>query len=331
MAAARPLRRTQHRIAGGRSVDQRRRRGRAARKIGPGLAARTRRGARADRGRAADSEARIFSTKRACPNCGNGFPELDPRLFSFNSKHGWCEMLLRHRLAIAAVRCRTKRRGSGVAGRHGCAARGVFAMRRATPESPRVARAVSRAVDRGVHGPAGAGVRGTARQIEIGRPRKRYCARFVGGTCRAHRVSLRRRPGISAIESRRAHACPAARRSAFVWRRNWDRTCRAFATFWTNRPSACTRATMSRCSIPWSGCAPRETHWSSSSMTRTRSAAPITSSIWAPARDPAAGAWWRKAPQPNWRDSMTRRPAGVWRRRCCIPDRGGGQSSATLR
>ena len=35
--------------------------------------------------------ASVFSTKRACPNCGSGFPELDPRLFSFNSKHGWCK------------------------------------------------------------------------------------------------------------------------------------------------------------------------------------------------------------------------------------------------
>jgi excinuclease ABC subunit A len=33
----------------------------------------------------------VFSTKRACPSCGRGFPELDPRLFSYNSKHGWCE------------------------------------------------------------------------------------------------------------------------------------------------------------------------------------------------------------------------------------------------
>ncbi|MGH8227028.1 MAG: excinuclease ABC subunit UvrA [Steroidobacteraceae bacterium] len=33
----------------------------------------------------------IFSTKRACPSCGRSFGELDPRLFSFNSKHGWCE------------------------------------------------------------------------------------------------------------------------------------------------------------------------------------------------------------------------------------------------
>ena len=40
---------------------------------------------------AADPDAAVFSTKRACPNCGTGFPELDPRLFSFNSKHGWCK------------------------------------------------------------------------------------------------------------------------------------------------------------------------------------------------------------------------------------------------
>jgi excinuclease ABC subunit A len=33
----------------------------------------------------------VFSTKRACPSCGTSFAELDPRLFSFNSKHGWCE------------------------------------------------------------------------------------------------------------------------------------------------------------------------------------------------------------------------------------------------
>ncbi len=36
----------------------------------------------------------IFSTKRACPSCARSFPELDPRLFSFNSKHGWCEACL---------------------------------------------------------------------------------------------------------------------------------------------------------------------------------------------------------------------------------------------
>ncbi|MEJ2688457.1 MAG: excinuclease ABC subunit UvrA [Deltaproteobacteria bacterium] len=32
----------------------------------------------------------LFSTARACPRCQKSFAEPDPRLFSFNSKHGWC-------------------------------------------------------------------------------------------------------------------------------------------------------------------------------------------------------------------------------------------------
>ncbi len=32
----------------------------------------------------------LFSVNRSCPSCGTSFQELDPRLFSFNSKHGWC-------------------------------------------------------------------------------------------------------------------------------------------------------------------------------------------------------------------------------------------------
>ena len=32
----------------------------------------------------------LFSTQRACPSCQTSFPELDPRMFSYNSKHGWC-------------------------------------------------------------------------------------------------------------------------------------------------------------------------------------------------------------------------------------------------
>ena len=33
----------------------------------------------------------VFSSRRACPRCARSFEEPDPRLFSFNSKHGWCE------------------------------------------------------------------------------------------------------------------------------------------------------------------------------------------------------------------------------------------------
>ncbi len=32
----------------------------------------------------------VFSTLRACPVCNTSYAELDPRLFSYNSKHGWC-------------------------------------------------------------------------------------------------------------------------------------------------------------------------------------------------------------------------------------------------
>ena len=40
--------------------------------------------------RAGATTTAIFSTRRACPSCARSFAELDPRLFSFNSKHGWC-------------------------------------------------------------------------------------------------------------------------------------------------------------------------------------------------------------------------------------------------
>ncbi len=37
-----------------------------------------------------DEEELLFSTLRACTGCGRSFPEPDPRLFSYNSRHGWC-------------------------------------------------------------------------------------------------------------------------------------------------------------------------------------------------------------------------------------------------
>jgi len=32
----------------------------------------------------------LFSINRACPECHTSFRELDPRMFSYNSSHGWC-------------------------------------------------------------------------------------------------------------------------------------------------------------------------------------------------------------------------------------------------
>ncbi len=45
-------------------------------------------------GKGAALQTTIHSTKRACGSCGTSFAELDPRLFSFNSKHGWCPACL---------------------------------------------------------------------------------------------------------------------------------------------------------------------------------------------------------------------------------------------
>jgi excinuclease ABC subunit A len=37
-----------------------------------------------------DKKFTLLSTKSSCPSCNKSFEELDPRLFSFNSPHGWC-------------------------------------------------------------------------------------------------------------------------------------------------------------------------------------------------------------------------------------------------
>ena len=44
-----------------------------------------------ERDMSAPLEQTHFSVKRACPSCGTSFPEPDPRMFSYNSKHGWCQ------------------------------------------------------------------------------------------------------------------------------------------------------------------------------------------------------------------------------------------------
>jgi len=38
----------------------------------------------------ADKKFILLSTSCSCPSCNRSFEELDPRLFSFNSPHGWC-------------------------------------------------------------------------------------------------------------------------------------------------------------------------------------------------------------------------------------------------
>jgi excinuclease ABC subunit A len=38
-----------------------------------------------------DKSIQVLNTAMSCPSCGMSFEELDPRLFSFNSPHGWCK------------------------------------------------------------------------------------------------------------------------------------------------------------------------------------------------------------------------------------------------
>ncbi|APV52258.1 excinuclease ABC subunit A [Betaproteobacteria bacterium GR16-43] len=58
-------------------------------------------------------EVQVYSTKRACGNCGRSFPELDPRLFSYNSKHGWCAACYGTGLQIDEVKWDDERSKTG--------------------------------------------------------------------------------------------------------------------------------------------------------------------------------------------------------------------------
>jgi excinuclease ABC subunit A len=39
----------------------------------------------------AKGKSTVLNSRRCCPDCGDSFDDLDPRLFSFNSPHGWCQ------------------------------------------------------------------------------------------------------------------------------------------------------------------------------------------------------------------------------------------------
>ena len=55
----------------------------------------------------------VFSTKRACPSCGTSYPELDPRLFSYNSRHGWCASCFGTGLKLAEIEWDEERARTG--------------------------------------------------------------------------------------------------------------------------------------------------------------------------------------------------------------------------
>ncbi len=57
--------------------------------------------------------AQSFSTKRSCPSCGRAFAELDPRLFSYNSRHGWCPACVGTGLELKDVGWDSERSNTG--------------------------------------------------------------------------------------------------------------------------------------------------------------------------------------------------------------------------
>ncbi len=67
----------------------------------------------AAKGKALDMKRQIFSTKRACRSCGRSFTELDPRLFSYNSRHGWCMQCVGTGLQLKDVGWDTERSRTG--------------------------------------------------------------------------------------------------------------------------------------------------------------------------------------------------------------------------
>ena len=77
-----------HHRGGGGPAGRPRRPGRPARRLAGDGAAAGRRGGR--RWRCVDGPAMLFSERLACAECGISFPEVSPRMFSFNSPYGAC-------------------------------------------------------------------------------------------------------------------------------------------------------------------------------------------------------------------------------------------------
>ncbi len=99
-------------------------------------------------------ETQIFSVKRACPSCGRSFAELDPRLFSYNSKHGWCAGCYGTGLKIDAVKWDDERSKTGTEDHvldswsSGSSSTRLASNARASASTRKRLREVPRAIDR---------------------------------------------------------------------------------------------------------------------------------------------------------------------------------------
>ena len=234
----------------------------------------------------------VFSTKRACPSCGRSFAELDPRLFSFNSKHGWCESCFGTGVEMTGFD--EEQSGEEIWWNdwyeHEPTACAACEGQRLNPVALNV-----RFRDRSIASLTSEPIEESAEffsKLKLN-PREQEIARDLLAEIRARLQFPRARgAGLSRRSIARRPRCRAARRSASGSPRSSARTCRACATCWMSPPSACIRATTRSCwtrSRSWRRTGTRS---SSSSTTRTPSAARITCSISAPRPACAAARWW---------------------------------------
>ena len=206
---------------------------------------------------------KVFSTKRACPTCGTSYPELDPRMFSYNSKHGWCTLCVGTGLALTREQRKAyddSVRDDDARGREqsfpsqedepeGVVDKPVPRMRRHAAQRGLAARHLRGRASRSPRSAAGRSPRrgsGSRRwHSPAATPRSpaTWWSRSRAGSSFSNRsVSATLRSTAPRRRSR------AARRSASGSRRSSVRTCRACATCSTSRRSACTRATTRCCS-----------------------------------------------------------------------------------
>ncbi len=204
---------------------------------------------------------RVFSSEMSCPGWGTSFEPLDPRLFSFNSPHGWCgdcrgfgtvperaELVPGHPdESMLEAELRDEMRSS-----------------EDDEERPRVVcptcdgsrlNTIARAVrvlgvrlEELVQLSVSELAEAVARLSFAGR--EEIIARDIVVEI-AQRMRFMEKVGLGTSSSagRRARSA-AARASGFGWRRSSAATCVASSTFWMSRRSGCTRATTCVCSTP---------------------------------------------------------------------------------
>ena len=148
----------------------------------------------------------IHSSRRACPGCGRGFAEPDPRLLSFNSPQGWCPQC--HGTGITEAEFTAEQTGEesqwlATDAAHREPLPGLqrnAPQRDCAPPAPR--RAVHQRPDRAQRRGAG----------EILHPPAPRCARQGdcsgrdGGDPQPPAISRARRPGLPVARSRGTHA-----------------------------------------------------------------------------------------------------------------------------